>query len=611
MPSKSATPPKSRRFTLYRARTAPTVENEAPPPNSVEVSLLLRRRARLPSLEEHARTPPAQRQYLTHETLRKKHGLRSTDLKAVKAFAAKYDLALVQEEPRLRSMSCTVRLSGSLESVATAFGLEGDLRWRKDSSGRWHPFHTGAVRPPSELRDIVRDVLGLDERIPVNRLMAARSQLAASPQEAARPQKTKATGRLAAESGPDLVFTAPEIARLYDFPARRGKGQCIGIIELFGGYNKKDMEQYIEGMPSTGKLKVPDIQVIGSNEPGHSVSSDLEVAMDTQIIGAICNDARIVVYLPRGPQEPPGLKTFYDVLCSAIYDEKNRPSVLSVSWGFSENTDKLSSDWRNPFNELLHVAALLGITLCVSSGDQGSFAPPLSQNTQAMWSPAVFFIASSPYVLSCGGTTLRVRDGAIDSEVVWNRLGEALNVETSVSGSDTVDSQTVCMASGGGVSLIFKRPEFQAAARVPLATTYRWQNGVLSRQQPFAGRGVPDVAAVADIRTGVQFFFNDWVVGGGTSAAAPIWASLLLLLNEGLSNQTGKESRLGWFNPTLYHLCLKEGADVLRPITQGTNGGFSASPELRWNACTGLGSPRGRSLEAALLRQSQALRGVK
>lgn len=66
------------------------------------------------------------------------------------------------------------------------------------------------------------------------------------------------------------------------------------------------------------------------------------------------------------------------------------------------------------------------------------------------------FSASSPWVLSCGGTRITVSGGAITSEVVWN------------DGSDG--------ATGCGVRNIFPLPIWQRKAKIPLS-----KNGVSGR----------------------------------------------------------------------------------------------------------------------------------
>jgi len=74
---------------------------------------------------------------------------------------------------------------------------------------------------------------------------------------------------------------------------------------------------------------------------------------------------------------------------------------------------------------------------------------------------------------------------------------------------------------------------------------------------------------------------------------APLWAALTALLNEKLG------SPVGFLNPKLYP--LNEAG--FHDITSGNNddgglGYYSAGPG--WDACTGLGSPDGTALLAAL-----------
>jgi kumamolisin len=87
------------------------------------------------------------------------------------------------------------------------------------------------------------------------------------------------------------------------------------------------------------------------------------------------------------------------------------------------------------------------------------------------------------------------------------------------------------------------------------------------------------------------------MVVGGTSASAPLWASLITRINALNGARTGN------FNALLYGTIGP--AAVLRDITAGNNdtdglldGAFAAGPG--WDACTGWGSPDGAALIAAL-----------
>jgi kumamolisin len=106
----------------------------------------------------------------------------------------------------------------------------------------------------------------------------------------------------------------------------------------------------------------------------------------------------------------------------------------------------------------------------------------------------------------------------------------------------------------------------------------------------FVGRGVPDVAGDADPETGYNVLVDgQQTVIGGTSAVAPLWAGLLARINQSL----GKN--VGYLNPLLY---TKNVEATLHDITVGNNGTYSAGPG--WDACTGLGTPDGAALLAAL-----------
>jgi kumamolisin len=101
----------------------------------------------------------------------------------------------------------------------------------------------------------------------------------------------------------------------------------------------------------------------------------------------------------------------------------------------------------------------------------------------------------------------------------------------------------------------------------------------------FAGRGVPDVAGDADPASGYQVRVDGHdAVFGGTSAVAPLWSALIALINQ------GRGKPLGYLNPVLYTI----GAQGFRDITSGTNGAYNAG--TGWDACTGLGSPNGKTL---------------
>jgi kumamolisin len=268
--------------------------------------------------------------------------------------------------------------------------------------------------------------------------------------------------------------------------------------------------------------------------------------LDIEVAGAIAPGAKIAVYF--APNTDAG---FLDAVTTAIHDTTNKPSVISISWGGPESS--WTQQAMNAFDEAFQAAAAMGITVCVASGDNGS------SDGVGDGADHVDFPASSPYALACGGTSLRAAGTSIASETVWNDGAQG-------------------GAGGGGVSDIFALPT--------------WQNGLKVAKTdgsgPLQQRGVPDVAGDADPETGydVRIDGSDTVIGG-TSAVAPLWAGLIARIN------ASKGSAVGYINPQIY-----KSASALNDITKGDNGDFDAAPG--WDACTGLGSPKGAALLAAL-----------
>ncbi len=342
-------------------------------------------------------------------------------------------------------------------------------------------------------------------------------------------------------------FTPLQIAQLYAFPPGDGTGQCIALIELGGGYNTADLSAYFKALG----VPLPQVEAVSVDQATNSPSGDAngpdgEVTLDIEIAGALAPAARIAVYFT--PNSEAG---FVDAVSAALHDRTRSPSVISISWGAPESS--WTQQTLNAFNDALQTAVALGVTVCAASGDSGS-SDGVSDGADH-----VDFPASSPFALGCGGTHLSASNGKIVKETVW------------MSGNDG--------ATGGGVSTTFALPAWQQGL-----SAVRRQGGA----SPLAKRGVPDVAANADPATGyvVRIDGTDTVVGG-TSAVAPLWAALIARIN------ATRGQPVGFVNAKLY-----AQRAAFNDITSGNNGDFDAAPG--WDACTGLGTPVGTRVAAAL-----------
>ncbi len=350
---------------------------------------------------------------------------------------------------------------------------------------------------------------------------------------------------------PTTTYTPPQVATLYNFPnGVTASGQTVGLIELGGGYQASDLQTYFSQLnvtePSVTAVSVDG----GTNSPGSQ--ADGEVMLDIEVVGSVAPGVNIAVYF--APNTDQG---FIDAITDAVHDTSRKTSVVSISWGGPE--DSWTQQSQTAMNAALQDAATLGVTVLVAAGDNGS------SDGESDGKLHVDFPASSPYALACGGTKLESSGSTISSETVWN---------------ETASQEG---ATGGGVSAVFALPSYQSSANVPAEPNTK-----------FVGRGVPDVAGNADPSTGYQVIIDGQSeIVGGTSAVAPLWAALIALINQQIGTS------LGFVNPQLYPL----GESDFHDITSGNNddsglGYYSAGPG--WDACTGLGSPNGSALLAAL-----------
>ncbi len=442
------------------------------------------------------------------------YGAAPADVQKVEAFGRAHGLRVVESSSGRRS----VVLRGTIAQLSAAFGVT--LK-QCEAGGVMYRGREGGISVPADIAPVVQAVLGLDDR----------------PQAEARV-------RIAAQ--PTASFTPVQIAGLYDFPSGvDGTGQCIGIVELGGGFSQTDFAAYLSGLG----IKAQTVTIVpvdgASSTPGQDQNADVEVMLDAEIAGAVAPGARIAMYF--APNTDQG---FLDAVTTAIHDTTNKPSVISISWGAAEST--WTQQARDALNQAISAAAAMAVSACVASGDGGS------SDGQADGASHADFPASSPYVLGCGGTTLSASGQSIASETTW---------------SD----------SGGGVSDYFALPAWQSKANVPAPPA-----------GSSGGRGVPDVSGDADPNSGYQIRVDGSnMVAGGTSAVAPLWAALIALMNQ----QAGRNH--GFLNTALYAVPgYPNNPGPLHDITTGSNGAYNAGPG--WDPCTGLGSPDGARLSKAL-----------
>ena len=351
-----------------------------------------------------------------------------------------------------------------------------------------------------------------------------------------------------------------QIASHYGFPLAdwTGARQTIAIISLGGKLDKEELKRNFRAL----RTPWPDVEIKDVSQhytDRQDNAPTAETHLDLEVVGTICSEAKITIY--RGAND--GGQGFADAVKNAVDDDN---SVISISWGHTESDDPINEQMELALAE----ARAKDISVCVAAGDAGSsdcrdgfHAIPAEDGRARVQYPG-----SSPNVLCCGGTQMMM-EGDYFSEVVWN------------------NSEMGRAATGGGVSDMFEKPEWQSDAGIEILS---------ANEDRRNGRVIPDVSALA--AGGAWDMLEDGVfeLGGGTSAVAPLYASMIAIANQ--KRESLGKGRLGFINDKLYKLA--QSSDCFNDITVGNNRPAKNYPgydaQTGYDACTGWGS-----LKAAVL----------
>ncbi|MGB8402637.1 MAG: S53 family peptidase [Mycobacterium sp.] len=336
-----------------------------------------------------------------------------------------------------------------------------------------------------------------------------------------------------------------------------GKGRTI-VVFAFDGFDQPDLDKFADmhQLPRFTPIVVGDMP---SQRSG-------EATMDLEMAHAIAPDAQTVLVNARPTASGDGVYQKVGAMMEAA--DRQFPGAvwtLSIGWG----CDKLltAADLA-PVRSALIKAEENGTTAFDASGDLAGLECKGGQDWSAPPSVddvGLDSVASIPEMTIVGGTTL-----STDERGDWH--GESAWFDVPLT-----------HGSGGGVSALFDRPE--------------WQRAVLpGRDQD--RRLSPDVAAVADFFTGAQMVFGgDVVLAGGTSMAAPLWAGMAAVIDQYLVANGGRP--LGDVNPLLYRVQRAGRLPAFRDVTVGGNAIAMAGPG--YDLVTGLGTPDVDNLARSLL----------
>jgi len=332
-----------------------------------------------------------------------------------------------------------------------------------------------------------------------------------------------------------------QLAKAYNFAPLRaagidGRGRTIVIVDSFGSPTiENDLHVFDQqfGLPDPPSLTI--LQPAGPVPPFDPTNFDMvgwagETTLDVEWAHVFAPGAAIIL-VETPVAETEGVQGFPEIVRAENYViDHNLGDVISQSFGATEQTfpsNKSIFGLRSAYEN----AAAHKVTVLAATGDTG--ATDFEFNLSDLYPMRVAdWPSSDPLVTAVGGTQLTLDDAGnrLAPDVVWNDgFG----------------------AGGGGVSAVFRRPEFQDHVRRIVG----------------AHRGTPDISLSAACDGAVVAyssyppFGESYFPTCGTSESAPEFAGIVAMADQAAGR------RLGRLGPALYELGKRSFVD----ITQGNN----------------------------------------
>jgi uncharacterized protein (TIGR03437 family) len=501
---------------------------------------------------QQIRSSPNYHRWLTPEQFGDRFGLSTADLGKIVSWLESEGFQ-VEERARARNW---VAFSGTARQVARAFGTEIH---RYEVDGETHLANATEVSIPVALEGVVNAVSGLHDFQP----------------KPAGDFYQRALSSSTASSAAWLPLTPDDFATIYNLKPLYASGiDGTGVNLAVIGFSPTYLSD-VRSFRALFHLPAGDPQVVlvGPAAP-YRASSAAEAVLDLEWAGAVAPNASLI-FVYSG--------NLSDGLLAAI--DRDLAKIISMSGAVCETDNPFPAIRRSVAQQ----AVAQGITWMASSGDAGAAGcDPFNNSSHptALLGLAVELPACFPEVTAVGGTQLNG-----DRSAYWTASDSVTGYSALSYIPETSWNETATyplLATGGGASVLFSKPDWQTGPGVP----------------DDSARDVPDVSLVGAANSYVTFL-NGQVnfTGGGTSASAPAFAGVVALLNQylvrsGVQEQPG----LGNINPTLYSLAqlaphafhdIATGSNIV-PCAPGSPDcatgflGYSAGPG--YDPVTGLGS---------------------
>jgi subtilase family serine protease len=384
-------------------------------------------------------------------------------------------------------------------------------------------------------------------------------------------------------------YTPDQIKGAYGISGYDGAGQTVAIIDAYASPTiLQDVNQWSKnrGLPTMSPSQLVQVVPPGIYKRAENPQQDPqgwygEETLDVEAVHGMAPAAKIVyVGAPNNRQD-------LDAALNHVVD-RHLAQIVTNSYGFG-TTELLPPGYVKPVEDTLIQAAIEGIGVYFSSGDNGDESSSFGFATTD-WP------ASSPWVTAVGGTSLGINASNQRAlETGWGTSDYSCNSTTLA-----CTRAGWLYGAGGGVSVVFAEPWYQQMAGLTLS-----------------GRGVPDVAALADPQTGLLVgqtqsfpdgnYYDEYRIGG-TSLASPLFAGIMALADQKAGHPHGFANPLIYDNPAAFYDVLPvKTAVARRNYNNGVDASSGTADRLRtfddyagsasqhtnqgWDNVTGLGTP--------------------
>lgn len=554
--------------------------------------------------QQQDKSSPNYHAWLTPETFGANYGPADRDIQAIAGWLSSEGFSI----EKVYTGKTVIEFSGNAGQVQKAFGVEIH---KFEVAGRSYVANVQNPQIPAALAPVVAGIVSLNNfpRASHARILGVARRI---------------PGKVGLQ--PFFTFPSPngngkfyglapgDFATIYNSKSliasgNDGTGQTIAIVGETN-INVQDITNFRStfGLPAT--FTASDV-ILNGEDPGiTSEDEESEADLDVEWSGAVAPGATVKLVVSASTPASAGVDL------SALYIiEHNLAGVMSESYGECEQN--LGTAGNAFYNSLWEQAAAQGITAILSAGDAGSAGcDDFTAGKPATKGLAVSGMSSTPFNVSVGGTDFDQNSdpalywSATNSltgtsalgyipEIPWNQ--NCAQIGLTGCGANAPSGWVNIVAGSGGPSTVYSKPTWQMGVAGMPSDGHRDQPDVSF----FASAGFDGTGYIIcqQDQTNSQTcnLTNDFLIIGGTSAAAPAFAGTMALVNQ-LQAKTGS-NRQGNANHVLYALAKQSGAScassaseaagcVFNDVTKGNSDLPTGGVGVGTNsvACTG-GTP--------------------